>query len=55
MGESWVGTSHESNTPGVIRHSLVWITEVCNRHGLKVTELPGLDCDCQYWIRIERQ
>jgi len=27
MGESWVGTSHESDTPGVIRHSLDWIRD----------------------------
>jgi hypothetical protein len=55
MGESWVGTSHESDTPGVIRHSLTWITSVCNRRGLKVVELPGLDCDSQYWLCIDRQ
>ncbi|PYP82285.1 MAG: hypothetical protein DMF61_26785, partial [Blastocatellia bacterium AA13] len=54
-GESWVGTSHESNTPGVIRHSLAWITSVCSRRGLKGVELPGLDSDSQYWLRLERQ
>jgi hypothetical protein len=54
-GESWVGTSHESQTPGVIRHSLAWISGECNRRGLKVVELPGLDCDSQYWLRIARR
>jgi hypothetical protein len=54
-GESWVGTSHESDMPGVIRHSLTWITDVCDRRGLKVRELPGLDCDSQYWLRIDKQ
>jgi len=54
-GESWVGTSHESSTPGVIRHSLAWISAECNRRGLKVVELPGLDCDSQCWLRIDRE
>jgi len=54
-GESWVGTSHESQTPGIIRHSLAWISSECNRRGLKVVELPGLDCDSQCWLRIDRE
>lgn len=54
MGDSWVGTSHESDTPGVIRHSLEWITDQCQRRRLRWTELPGLDCDSQYWLRIEK-
>src|SRR5262245_10296273 len=29
QGDCWIGTSHESNTPGVIRHSLAWIVERC--------------------------
>ena len=54
-GTSWVGTSHESRTPGVIRHSLAWISGECNRRGLGVVELPGRDCDGQYWLRINRR
>lgn len=54
-GESWVGTSHKSDTPGVIRHSLAWITNVCNRRRLKVVALQGIDCDSQYWLRIDKQ
>ena len=53
-GERWVGTSHESDTPGVIRHSLAWITQQCQKRGLQVTELPGIDCDCQFWLRVRR-
>jgi hypothetical protein len=55
MGESWVGTSHESDEPGVIRHSLDWIRDACRLRGLDLSELPGEDCDGQYWLRIERR
>ncbi|MEM1183137.1 MAG: class I SAM-dependent methyltransferase [Acidobacteriota bacterium] len=54
-GDTWVGTSHESTVPGVIRHDLAWIRSACERRELSVTELPGLDCDSQYWLRIERR
>lgn len=54
MGDQWVGTSHESDTPGVICHSLTWITEQCRKRGLQVTELSGIDCDWQFWLRIRR-
>jgi hypothetical protein len=52
QGDCWVGTSHESDTPGVIRHSLTWIVQQCEKRGLQVDELPGIDCDSQYWLRI---
>jgi len=54
MGDSWVGTSHESDEPGVIRHSLEWIEDTCRRKGLKLSTLQGKDCDSQYWLRIDR-
>jgi len=54
QGDHWVGTSHESDTPGVIRHSLTWIAQQCEDRGLQVDELPGIDCDSQYWLRIHR-
>jgi hypothetical protein len=31
QGDAWVGTSHESDTPGVIRHSLTWIVRQCEK------------------------
>ena len=55
QGDQWVGTSHKSNTPGVIRHSLMWILMECESRGLKLTELPGMDCDGQFWLRIHRR
>ncbi len=54
-GDSWVGTSHESDTAGVIRHSPAWITEQCYKRGLQVTQLPGEDFDSQTWLRILRE
>jgi hypothetical protein len=53
-GDGWVGTSHESNTPGVIRHSLEWIFTQCEERGLSVDLLPGTDCDSQGWLRLRR-
>jgi SAM-dependent methyltransferase len=54
-GDRWVGTSHVSDTPGVIRHKLVWITEQCERRGLRVEELPGEAFDSQYWLRVSHR
>jgi hypothetical protein len=52
QGEHWVGTSHESDAPGVIRHSLAWIVEQCGRRGLRVNERAGPACDDQSWLRV---
>jgi hypothetical protein len=54
-GDNWIGTSHQSDTPGVIRHSLRWIIEQCHQRGLKLKELDGMDCDSQLWLRIARE
>jgi hypothetical protein len=54
-GSGWVGTSHESSVPGVIRHALEWIVDQCGRRGLSCEELPGIDCDSQLWLRIRRE
>jgi hypothetical protein len=55
QGESWIGTSHECEIPGVIRHSLAWIVQQCERRGLFVQEQEGIDCDQQFWLRIMRR
>lgn len=55
LGDHWIGTSHESGTPGVIKHSLTWIVEQCHRRGLHVDEVPGMDCDGQLWLRIRHE
>jgi hypothetical protein len=54
-GDRWVGTSHESDTPGVIRHSLAWIAGQCQKRRLRLEELPGMDCDSQFWLRIRHE
>lgn len=55
QGTQWVGTSHESDTPGVIRHAFPWILDQCRKRGLNCDEIAGLDCDHQLWLRIRRQ
>jgi hypothetical protein len=52
FGDMWVGTSHESDVSGVVRHSLSWINKQCASRELAVRELPGVDCDSQCWLRI---
>ena len=54
-GETWVGTSHESNTPGIVRHSFTWIEAECQARGLRVEEVPGHAFDSQFWLKIMRQ
>ena len=54
QGTTWVGTSHESSTPGVIRHSLDWIRGQCARRELALDELPGRDTDDQLWLKVTR-
>jgi hypothetical protein len=54
QGDRWVGTSHESDVRGVIRHALSWITEQCQKRGLRMREVPGVAFDSQYWLRISR-
>jgi hypothetical protein len=53
VGDTWVGTSHESQTPGVIRHSFAWILGQCVRRGLTVT-IAGDAFDGQRWLRVRR-
>jgi hypothetical protein len=54
QGTQWVGSSHESDIPGVIRHDISWIVEQCRKHGLSCEEVAGVDCDGQLWLRIQR-
>lgn len=54
QGDSWVGTSHESDTPGVIHHSLAWIEAQCEKRGLRVKQLPGEAFDAQFWLLVQR-
>jgi SAM-dependent methyltransferase len=52
LGNSWVGRSHESDEPGVVKHSLHWIAPEAARHGLRV-QLTGYPIvNHQYWLRV---
>jgi len=55
MGEKWNGTSHESDVPGCIHHSLPWITAECDRRGLIVAELGRDKTYGQSWLEIKRR
>lgn len=54
-GESWVGTSHESDVSGCIRHSLSWIKQECARRGLSVRVIGADETHGQTWLRISRR
>lgn len=53
-GDRWVGTSHESTAPGIVRHAFSWIEEQCRARDLGVRELPGEAFDGQVWLRVDR-
>ena len=54
MGDVWVGTSHESDTPGVIRHSPAWLKAQCAKRRLRLRQLPGDAFDQQFWLVVQR-
>ena len=55
LGKTWVGTSHESDTPGIVFHSLDWIREACQKRGLRMETISTeTDFDGQYWMRIDK-
>jgi hypothetical protein len=53
-GDSWVGRSHESNDPGICRHSFGWIQKACESRGLSVELLKGEKIHKQKWILVRR-
>ncbi len=55
QGEEWYGTSHESDVPGCIHHSLRWIKAECDRRGLSVSELGRDKTYGQSWLEIKRR
>jgi hypothetical protein len=56
IGNEWVGKSHESETPGSIRHSFKWIQKECKKRGLCAEEIKEKEYNFgkQTWIRIRR-
>lgn len=55
QGDKWEGTSHESDTPGCIYHSLRWIKAECDRRGLVTRELGRDKTYGQSWIEVTRR
>ena len=53
-GDAWFGTSHESDVPGCIYHSLKWIRSECQRRHLHVLVL-GRERAGQTWLSISRE
>jgi len=54
-GDTWVGTSHESQVAGCIHHSLRWIREQCRARDLSVRLLGRDTTHGQSWLRISRR
>lgn len=55
QGDKWHGTSHESDVPGCIHHSLRWIRAECDRRGLITRELGQDRTHGQFWLEIKRR
>ncbi|MEM7034828.1 MAG: hypothetical protein AAF629_35130 [Chloroflexota bacterium] len=53
-GDRWYGTSHESDIPGCIHHSLQWIQVECERRQLVLRELGQDETYGQSWLEIKR-
>ena len=54
VGEAWVGRSHKSDQPGVVKHSLRWIAPEAAGHGLRTQLTSYPIVNHQYWLRITR-
>jgi hypothetical protein len=55
QGDTWIGTSHESDVAGWIYHSPSWIEAECDRKGLVVRELGQDRTHGQFWLEIKRR
>ena len=49
----WVGRSHESDTPGTVRHDLKWIERECLQRKFNVSELVD-PRQKQVWLLISK-
>jgi len=55
MGTKWLGRSHESDTPGIVHHSIGWIQSECAKRGLVAKEINGNEYNFgnQKWLKIK--
>jgi len=52
-GDRWVGRSHESDIPGVVRHDFKWIEEECARRNFSATQAP-VDGKRHVWLSVAK-
>jgi hypothetical protein len=55
LGDSWIGTSHQSDVPGCIHHRLSWIRAECTSRGLVMFELGRDVSHDQCWLEIRHR
>lgn len=57
QGDDWVGRSHQSGVPGMVRHSFDWIEGECHRRGLVVEEIRqrAYNFGGQIWLKVMRR
>lgn len=53
MGQEWIGKSHESDQSGMVKHSLQWIEDECDKNGLTVRV--GDKLRVQTWLIIAKK
>ena len=56
-GQQWIGQSHQSNTRGMVHHSLAWIQAECDHRGLVAEEIneKAYKYWNQTWLRIKHK
>ena len=56
-GTKWIGRSHKSGTPGIVRHSFGWIQTECAKRGMIANEIKekAYNFGNQTWIRIKHK
>jgi hypothetical protein len=52
-GTRWVGKSHTSDIPGLIRHKRSWIESECRARGLSCQQLSDRPFNQQCWLKIK--
>ena len=52
-GTGWIGRSHESNEPGLVRYEPAQLTDVCAKYGLGIWRLQE-DNLSQQWLVVEK-
>lgn len=51
LGDEWVGKSHLSTEPGMIKHHMNWISSICKKFNLNA-EILNTSYQSQLWLKI---